>query len=197
MLKKISFNEIANLVTKGDNKIDEKDAQKARSLGLAFVIAGMNEKEFDKAANKNPQAVEAYMSQNGILATTERYLNAVGNKTKEMVNNGITWLKEQFFSSDESAFDKNGKVNIKNLKIAVEKIVNSYPDDLEKQDQAIKKLLGEHFKQTSNIRGAERGYELKDGSIIIDSRGSVFGAPNVGSIILITPNGKENEIYRK
>lgn len=197
MLKKISFSEIANLATKGDNKIDEQDAQKARSLGLAFVIAGMNEEEFDKAVNKNPQAVEAYMSQNGIIATAGRYLKAAGNKAKEMVNDGITWLKEQFASSDEGPFDKNGKVNIKNLKSAVEKIINSYPGDLEKQDEAIKQLLGEHFKQTSKIRGADRGYELKDGTLIIDSRGSIFDAPDLGSITLITPNGKENEIYRK
>jgi len=82
---KISFSEIANLVTKGDNKIDEKDAQKARSLGLAFVLAGMKEHEFDKAVSENPQDVQAYLSNVGWTGSAKRYFYR-----------GMSWLKSKF-----------------------------------------------------------------------------------------------------
>ena len=91
---KINFNEIANLVTKGDNKISEEDAQKAKQLGLSFVLAGMTEEDFNKAVTENQKEVEAYLANDG-------WLDKVGRKIDDLYNQGVNWVKDKF--SDKNA----------------------------------------------------------------------------------------------
>ena len=187
---KINFSEIANLVTKGDNKISEEDAQKAKQLGLSFVLAGMTEEDFNKAVTENQKEVEAYLANDG-------WLDKVGRKIDDLYNQGVNWVKDRFSDKNETLFNDNGKLNIKTFSKELAKIINAFPEDLEKQDEAIKELLGDALKEKAPIRGAENGYMLKDGTMILDNRGHIFGDPYSGTISIIDSDGKETEVYKK